>query len=184
MAHDTMRRDGGFTVELVRSLNGPRGVVNEITIRPPTLEDSLKWSDQRISSVLGLLSHLSGQPERLLRALTWPDADRVMVALGMVLPDNSGMKNDFLKGTRNMATDDLDLPEEEMIPIPDQDDGRFPQADGPVQRFDKTPKVVMPKEVSTNPGDEIAEAIRREREAETGFADLGPPKDIVGLVGT
>lgn len=182
MAHDTMKRDGGFTVELIRPLNGPRGVVNEITIRPPTLEDSLKWSNEEISSILGLIAYLSGQPEMLLRRMTWPDADRILVALGMVLPDNSGMKADFMKGTRPMATDDINLPEEELVPMPDQDDGRFPQADGPVQRFDKTPKVVMPKEVSSNPSAEIAEAIKRENE--TGFGDLGPPKDIMRAVGT
>lgn len=143
MTHDTMRRDGGWTVELVNAIDG--GKVKDIDINPAELDHVDRWGKGEIRSTMGLLEELSGVPEAVLRKLVYPDVDRVMFALSSVLPPV--IRHDMEKAARPLFTPpDPPMvgpgtvhapvapqpPAEEPEPAPAS---LFPDTAGPVKEF-------------------------------------------------
>lgn len=127
-------------VELERPLLHQGKTIDQVEIKPPRWDQQIRLSEQKITSMLGMLAEMVGLPERLLRELTYPDVDRVMLAFHNVLPPI--MRKDFETGAYTLAT-----PIEEVAPadVSDQDDPRFPKADGPVKKFATPPQVNIPK---------------------------------------
>lgn len=133
-----MKRDGGWTVELIHPLRVGGKAVEQIDIRPPELDHVIRWNSQTIPSTLALMSELTGVPEAALRTLCYPDVDRVMLAFANVIKGTS-MLIDFEKGTRPIATPKPVVAEAEpvevMSGVSDDIDPRFPKVAGPVRRF-------------------------------------------------
>lgn len=126
--HDTMRRDGGWTVELITPVKD----LGVIEFKPVGFDQVIRWTQGDIPSTLALMSELSGVPETVLRSLTFPDVDRVMFAFSAILPP--GVRADFEKGAKPLATPRAELEAREG-PLNDPVDPRFPLVDGQVQRF-------------------------------------------------
>jgi hypothetical protein len=140
MPSDVLNRDGSWRVYLNHPLAGPKGEVEYIEITPPNFSHAIRWGEESIPSTLALLSELSGQSESLLRQLKYPDVERVMLAFMNILP--SVIRKDFEKGGRPLST-----PREELKDLgADQVDPRFPQHEGPLQRFQQPPQVKVPGE--------------------------------------
>lgn len=162
--HTTMRRDGGWSVELLN----PLGEVDKLDIRPPTLRHTVRWGNNEIPSVLALLSELTGVSESVLQDLSGADSDRVLMALSYIVP--AGMKQDFSNGTKPLATPVEALTPEQQYEViasdNDEVDPRFPKAKGEVKRFKQPPQPTPPQE-----GDDNA-----------GGVDLAPP-DVARRVG-
>jgi hypothetical protein len=135
MSLDILRRTGGWCVELQQPLKHHTGDITAIEIRPPTADIIIRWTNFEIQSMLALLSRMCGLQEKLLRQLPSPDFDRVMLAFMNVAGPQ--IKADCESGKRMLATPEEDLPESEKIPPPDQQDPRFPAAEGPVVRLGK-----------------------------------------------
>jgi hypothetical protein len=62
------------------------GMLDRLTLRPPTLGDLDDWSSGEISSSRALLARLAGVPEAWLKALVSPDEERVMARFAMLVP--------------------------------------------------------------------------------------------------
>lgn len=132
MAGDVLRRTGGWCVELMLPLKHGGGTIDAIEIRPPDLNTVTRWGRGEIPSSLALLAELCGVPERALRCITYPDADRLILALFNVVPQQ--IKNDFTNGAYPLATPDELLPAEEPGTRElDPEDPRFPKSDVPVR---------------------------------------------------
>ena len=138
-----MLRNGAWRVELTVPIRLNSGkVLDEITINPPNFDHVDKWNQGVIASNLGLLAELCGVSESVLRSMTFPDADRVMLALVGVLP--LSIRQDVVANTRPTTTP---LPEDAPTglrfaddPTADPFDPRFPRGDGsPVERFADRP---------------------------------------------
>lgn len=132
-----MRRDGGWTIELVNPIEG----IDKLDIRPPTLKHVVRWGTGEIPSVLALLSELTGVKETQLVDLSGTDSDRVLMALSIMAPPQ--IKEDFTNQSRPLATPFDALPAEEQYEIQagenDEQDPRFPKVQGPVKRFKQPP---------------------------------------------
>lgn len=139
MPGNTLKRDGSWVVELQTPLKHAGKDVMEITIHPPGFEHVIRWGQNDIPSVLALLAELTHLPERLLRTITYPDVDRVMLAFTSMMP--LSIQTDFQKGSKPFASSIDDL--EDEAPVSDQIEPRFPHVDGPVRRM---PPEVMPKD--------------------------------------
>jgi hypothetical protein len=131
MTLDILRKAGGWCVELAVPIkNGVRDV-DAIEIKAPSIRTLTRWQRGEITSSMALLAELSGIPETALESITYPDADRVLLALFNVVPQP--IRQDFSNGTRPLTT-----PVEEMgEPVPGTrpvapDDPRFPKHDGPI----------------------------------------------------
>lgn len=146
MSIDILRRTGGWCVELRVPLVGHAGQIDAIEIRKATADVMIRWGRREFPSMLALLAHLCNQPESLLRQLDADDFDRVMFAFINVVP--STIKSEMQGGDSPipMATPDDQLPAESQIPVPDQQDPRFPAVSGPVVRFGKPPSPPTPLE--------------------------------------
>jgi hypothetical protein len=138
--HTTIKRNGGWTVEL----SDPIGKVDQLDIKPTSLDHTIRWARREIPSVLALLAELTGVKESELKKLTGQDSDRVFIAFSFIVPQQ--IKKDFEEGTRPLAT-----PVEEMTGAQqyeqidsqvDELDPRFPKVDGDVQRFKQSPQEV------------------------------------------
>ena len=105
MNHTTMKRDGGWTIELATPVDD----VAELNLNPITLDHNIRWGDGLIPSVLALLSELTGVKETTLRRLVATNSERALIALSYVVPAN--IREDFAKNVRPLAT-----PFEEMSP--------------------------------------------------------------------
>jgi hypothetical protein len=128
---DTLRKSGGWCVELTVPIKHGNRVIEEIDIKAPSIRTLTRWQRGQIPSSMALLSELSGISESVLDTITYPDADRVLLALFNVVP--KPIQSDFSSGTRPLSTPVEELPE----PAPGtrpvaQDDPRFPYHDGPV----------------------------------------------------
>lgn len=155
--HDTLRRDGGWTVELITPVKTGQGDVSIIDISPPSFNHVIRWGSDEIPSTLALLSELSGVSEATLKALTYPDVNRVMKAFYEVLPPE--LRSQFEKGAKPLATPADEMTDAQLIAEQrasvDQVDPRFPAIDGPVTRV---PKELVDKafsdvdEADDNPG--------------------------------
>jgi hypothetical protein len=126
MSIDIMRRTGGWVVELAVPIKHGSATIDTIEIRPPTIDTVVRWGEGGFPSSMALLADLSGVPERVLRQISYPDADRVMMALYNIVPQQ--LKTDFTSGNgRPLATPADELPPEEPGARPvDQTDPRFP----------------------------------------------------------
>jgi hypothetical protein len=138
-----MKRNGAWIVELVHPLAAKSGTLTEITINPVNLDQVIRWGRGDISSSLQLMAEMTGQPERLLRQLVYPDVDRVTLAFMNVLPDS--VTKGISEGKHPWATadDELELIEPiAEVQLPDQGgDPRFPLATGSaVKRFQTPPQ--------------------------------------------
>jgi hypothetical protein len=132
MEHTTMKRNGGWTVELATSIEG----VEMLEIQPVSLDHTIRWARKEIPSVLALLAELTGVKESILRKLSGNDSDRMFVAFSFVVPQT--IKKDFEQGTRPLATPPelmTDAQRYEEVDKTDPIDPRFPKVDGPVKRF-------------------------------------------------
>lgn len=164
VAHDTMRRSGGWTVELVTPLKSRGQEITEIDIQPPIAAHTVRWAHARIPSFLALLSELCGIPEKLLLQLPNSDFDRVMFAFIFMMPPV--IKAGWESGERPLATPEDDLPaDERYVPPPDQLDPRFPAVDGPVVRMKPTPPASAP-------------VIDPDMENGAAMMDMAPPSAI------
>jgi len=146
MTIDILRRTGGWAIELQHPLKlgpGPGQEITQVEIRPSTADHMIRWVQEQIPSVLALLSELCDVPERALRQLPSQDFDRVMLAFHNLLP--AAIKQDWVDGTRPLATPLDELPPEQQAPPPDQIDPRFPDAGGPVVRMGPGPIKPPPK---------------------------------------
>lgn len=133
MQHTTLKRNGGWTIEL----ETPIGSMTEINIPPVSLDHTIRWSRHEIPSVLALLSELTGIKETALRQLTGNDSDRVFIAFSFMAP--ATIKKDFEQGTRPLATPPEAFTEEQLYEqLADNNDPvdpRFPKVNEPVQRY-------------------------------------------------
>jgi len=142
MADVTIRNTGTWVVELNRPLSFRAQTVTQIEIKPPRWDQQIRLADQEITSMLGLLAEMCDLPEQLLRELTYPDVDRVMLAFHNCLPPI--MRQQFEQGKYTLATPKEELEEPAEVRVTDQSDPRFPQFEGPVRRFKEPPKVDLP----------------------------------------
>jgi hypothetical protein len=139
MPLDILRRTGGWCVELAVPVKHGMQTIDAVEIRAPSIETVVRWGQGEFPSSMALLAELSGVPEMVLRQITYPDADRIIMALYSVMPQP--LKNDFTNAVRPLATPPDQLPPEEPGTRPvDQTDPRFP-ADpmlrpGSVHRFE------------------------------------------------
>lgn len=188
MAHDTLRRHGGWSVELIHPLRVGNHTVEQIDIRPPELDHVIRWGDGRIASTLALLAELSEQPEAALRTLRYPDVERVMLALANVIKDTP-MHADFIKGVRPIATPPTaasavwEMPAAVAAPeviagINDDVDPRFPKVAGQVMRFkppapETAPPVELPPQVPQVPQAPQAQAQVPPAEPDDPLASAG-----------
>jgi hypothetical protein len=131
--HTTMRRDGGWTLELINKVAS----IDELVFKPVSLDHTIRWTRYEIPSVLALISELTGVKEYVLKQLTGQDSDRMFVAFSFIAP--SHIKEDFEKGNRPLATPKEVMTDaqkyEEVDSQVDEVDPRFPKVDGPVKRF-------------------------------------------------
>jgi hypothetical protein len=127
---NTLKRDGSWIVELLAPLKNNGKDVLEVVIKPPGLEHVIRWGQGDIPSTLALLAELCDLPEKMLRTITYPDVDRVMLAFTAMMP--SMIQQDFQQGKRPLASDVDDLP---AGAADDQTDPRFPHVEGPMKRF-------------------------------------------------
>lgn len=131
--HTTMRRDGGWTVELIN----PIGNLNELVFKPISLDHTIRWTRHQFPSVLALISELTGVKEYELKKLTGVDSERIFIAFSFMAPPH--IKTDFEQGTRPLATPEEEMTDaqryEEVDSQVDELDPRFPKVDGPVKRF-------------------------------------------------
>jgi hypothetical protein len=143
MPLDILRRTGGWCVELIVPIKQGDRTIEQVEIKPPSIKTLTRWQRGQIPSTMALLSELCGISEALLVNITYPDADRVLLALFNIVPQ--AIKSDFTEGQRPLASMD----EEEPVPEPGarplaEDDPRFPQHDGPVVPLSPPPPPNMP----------------------------------------
>jgi hypothetical protein len=164
MALDTLRKTGGWCVELFVPLKWGARTVDTIEIRSPTIGILTRWQRGDIPSSMALLAELSDIPESILNTITYPDADRVLLAMFNAVP--KPIQADFSSGVRPLSTP----PDEAPVPVPGSrplavDDTRFPLHDGTLSK----PEPVEP--APTTPPPTPAEL----GAPGVGFAMDGPP---------
>lgn len=139
-----LKRDGSWVVELNLPLHHAGRQYDEIRIKPLTMGQLVRWNNGQIVSIMGLMAELTDLPEMLLRQITFPDVDRLMLAFAAMMPPviQAAMTNQ----SRPMATPDNQLPPEYSVDarISDQVDPRFPHVEGPVRRFPVPPQFSQP----------------------------------------
>jgi hypothetical protein len=143
MALDILRRTGGWMVELMVPIKHGAKTIDAIEIRAPSIGLLTRWQRGDIASSMALLAELSDIPESILNTITYPDADRVLMALFNAVP--KPIQTDFTNGTRPLATP----PEEAPEPVPGSrplavDDARFPMHEGTLSK----PEPVAPAPAS------------------------------------
>lgn len=147
MEYTTMKRNGGWTVEL----STPIDKLDKIDLAPVKLDHTIRWARGDIPSVLALISELSGVSESSLKQLSGQDTDRLFVAFSFIA--TGSIKDDFQKGARPLATPPELMSDEERYRAADEQndeiDPRFPKVNEPVQRFRKEPE--MTAEASPQP---------------------------------
>lgn len=133
MTIDILRKTGGWLVELQQPLKHHGKDVLAVELRAATANTVIRWEDGKFLSTLGMVSEMSGLPERLLRELDAKDLDRVLLALSCMLPPvmQEAMRTQRLP----LATPDDEMNESQKLPVDDQIDPRFPAVDGPVHRM-------------------------------------------------
>jgi hypothetical protein len=143
MPLDILRRTGGWCVELVVPIRQGDRTIEQIEIKPPSIKTLTRWQRGQIPSSMALLAELSGISEALLVNITYPDADRVLLALFNIVPQ--AIKASFTDGDRPLASPEeaAPAPEPGQRPLAD-DDPRFPAADGPVVPLSPPPPPQMP----------------------------------------
>src|SRR4249920_3873386 len=104
----TIRRTGGWCVELAAPLQMGGKIVDQIEIKPIDIATLTRWQRGDIGSSMALLSELCGIPEQILHTIKYPDADRVLLALYQTVP--LPIQNDFTQGNRPLATAPEDMP--------------------------------------------------------------------------
>ena len=160
MDHTTLKRDGGWTVELINPLEER---IKELNIRPPTLDHTIRWGQGKIWSVLALLSDLTGVPEPLLRRLSGADSDRVLTAFSLLAPPL--IKDDFQNGRRPLATPDEQKTDKQLYEDQsldnDPDDPRFPRVEGTLKRFKEPEQPPQPQPDSGGMNVNPPEVMRR-----------------------
>jgi hypothetical protein len=139
MAIDTLRKTGGWCVELFVPLKWGARTIDAIEIRSPTIGILTRWQRGDIPSSMALLAELSDIPESILNTITYPDADRVLLAMYNAVP--KPIQSDFSEGARPLATP----PEVAPVPVPGSrplavDDPRFPKHDGTLSQPDPEPE--------------------------------------------
>ena len=131
--HTTIKRDGGWTIEL----SNPIGNIDKIDIRPASLDHTIRWARKEIPSVLALLAELTDTKERDLKKLTGQDSERMFIAFSFIVSQQ--IKRDFDEGTRPLATPIESMTDaqkyEELDSQVDEIDPRYPKVNGPIQRF-------------------------------------------------
>lgn len=124
----TIRRTGGWCVELTRPLSYNGKQIDEIEIQPANLSHVIRWGNGRIASTLAFAAELTGLPEQVLRTLVYPDVDRFMLALTAVMPEP--IRADYAAGNKPLYTSDDELPDAFLT---DPEDPRYPKMEGPVR---------------------------------------------------
>lgn len=135
----TMKRSSVWIVELYTPLKHGGKDITEVVINPAGFETVIRWGRDEIPSTMALLAEQTGLPERLLRTITYPDVDRLMLAFTAAMPPS--IQADFNAGKKQFATDDDELPQDEEVN--DQVDPRFPKVDGPVVRMTQPEKTAV-----------------------------------------
>jgi hypothetical protein len=77
---------GGFCVPLTVPITHAGITIDVINIAPPRLDHTMRWSEGKFATAVALLAELAGLDEGVLRAITYPDVDRVMGAFMLLLP--------------------------------------------------------------------------------------------------
>ena len=135
--HDTLKRDGGWSVELVTPLMRRDGtMIDVVDLKPAELDQIIRWGMGDIPSTLSMLSEMCGLSESLLRTLKYPDVDRVMLAYSQVIPPV--VRKDFEEGTRPFATPQDDLPVGDRETVGGTNT-LFPKVAGDVKPFTSPP---------------------------------------------
>ncbi|PWT74796.1 MAG: hypothetical protein C5B60_06265 [Chloroflexi bacterium] len=143
MADITMKKSGTWLVELNRPLMHRGKEIAQLEIKPPNWDQQIRLAEQKIVSMLGLLAEMCGLPEQLLREMTYPDVDRVMLAFHSCLPPI--MQQEFQQQRHALATPTEQLPEPADVGVSDQDDPRFPKMEGTVKKFEQPPQINFPE---------------------------------------
>lgn len=152
------KRDGSWVVELATPLHSSAGrAVDEIRIRPLSIGQLVRWNSGEIPSILFLMSELTDVPEMLLRQITFPDVDRLMLVFASMMPPV--IQQAMTQQTRPMATPAELMPPETHpeMRVNDQVDPRFPHVDGPVRRFPVPP--VVPGHVTPVPPGQVQQPV-------------------------
>jgi hypothetical protein len=138
------RRDGSWVVELAIPLQHAGKQLDELRLKPLSMGQLVRWNNEQIPSVMALMAELTDLPELLLRQITFPDVDRVMLVFASMMPPV--IQQAMTNGSRPMATPDQLLPQGYTADtqVVDQSDPRFPHVDGPVRRFPAPPVVNLP----------------------------------------
>lgn len=138
MTTTTIRRNGGWCVELTTPLtyNGKR--IDQIEIKPADLSQVIRWGNGSIPSTLAFAAELTGLPEKVLRTIVYPDVDRFLLALTAIMPEP--IRADYAAGNKPLCTSDAELPEAFLS---DPEDPRYPKVEGAV-RPSKGPDPVKP----------------------------------------
>jgi len=151
MPTTTLKRDNSWIVELNTPIQSHQGEIDVLVLKPMSLEQIVRWGREEIPSQLALLAEMCGVQERLLRLLVAPDIDRVLIAFSAMLPQS------VLTSLRERGTP-LATPEEKIaqdpqqqVPVPDQQDPRFPHVDGEVKRFPTPPQFNQPAALQPRP---------------------------------
>lgn len=170
--HTTLKRDGGWTVELMNPVAG----VEQLDIRPLNLEHTIRWARAEIPSVLALLEDLTGVKENILIQLNGPDIERVLMAFALMVP--SSIKGDFDNGRRPLATPIEAMSDEQReeyvynkLDQNDPEDPRFPKVDGLVRRYRE------PQQPVKQPSEQAAEQTADEAAIEEALKPSGPGVD-------
>jgi hypothetical protein len=159
--HDTLKRDGGWKVELIIPLKYGSRIIDEIEIPPLKFDHVIRWP--QMPSVLFLLETITGVPEAALRDLQGPDMDRVMMAFTAVVP--LSIRQTVEAGQKPFATPVEQLAPDQAVIVNDRRDPvdpHFPAAPGPVKRFETVPP---------------------QPEEDTGHISAAPPAEIMRKIG-
>jgi hypothetical protein len=140
----TSKRDGSWVVELIVPLHHNGADISQLVIRPATMEHVARWADKDnpIPSIMALMAELTNIPERVLKLIQYPDADRLQNVFAVMLPP---LIRDH---PREMFTPEDQLPPADIdgmaMPV-DQQDPHFPHSPEPVKkRFTEPPKFNIP----------------------------------------
>lgn len=173
------KRDGSWVVELAIPLQHAGHQLDELKIRPLTMGQLVRWNNNEIPSILALMAELTDLPELLLRQITFPDVDRVMLVFASMMPPviQQAMSNN----SRPVATPDDMLPQVRSAEnqIVDQIDPRFPHVDGPVRRFPAPPVVNLPPSQHAPPAPQPPQQQPQQPQLPPDTAGLAHPGDIM-----
>jgi hypothetical protein len=110
---------GGRVVELLCPFEHLGRPINEVRFKPVELDHLLRWQAGEFGSSMALMAVLADEEQGTLRALTFPDADRVLAEFMMHLP--AAIRADIESGRIPIASPaEAPQPEARSVPFPEE----------------------------------------------------------------